>query len=102
MPVRILIAVLLAIVASIRTLAMAGPAGSIDYTPCSSLSGVNLSGQQDSVSGCTGPTGGLGVFPGPVTSPMTVSWAGGGTTTISFTTKVRKKTKSRPVQPKCH
>ena len=91
--VRILIVAVLAIVATIGMLATPRPAGAVDYTACSSVSGLNLSGQQDSMSGCTGPTGGSGVFAGPVSSPMTVSWAGGGTTTISFTTKVHKKTK---------
>ena len=93
----------LAIVASIGMLATTTPAGAVDYTTCNSVSGLNLSGQQDSVvAGCTGPTGGSGVFAGPVSSPMTVNWAGGGTTTISFTTKVHKKTSARAGRPRWH
>jgi hypothetical protein len=91
--VRILIGASLAIAATIGSLAMAQTAGAVNYTSCSSLSGLNLSGQTITVSGCTGPTGGSGVTSGPLTSPMTLSWAGGGTTMVSFTTKVHGKSK---------
>jgi hypothetical protein len=92
-PVRILTVAALAISATIGTLALATRAGAISYATCNSLSGLNLPGQPESVSGCTGPTGGSGVILVPLTSPITVSWASGGTTTISFATKIPKKSK---------
>jgi hypothetical protein len=91
MPIRILIVVVLAVPATLATLALASPAGARTYESCNSLSGLNLSGQRDTLAGCTGPTGGSGTFIGPVASPMTVTWAGGGTTTFDFTTKFPKK-----------
>src|ERR1700733_2786222 len=91
--VRILLACGLATAASVSTMALAVPAGAVDYTTCSSLSGVNLSGQTESIGGCTGPTGGSGVFAGPVSSPITITWADGGTTTVSFKVKTHKKSK---------
>ncbi len=91
--VRILVGASLAIASTMGSLAMAQTAGAVDYAMCSSLSGLNLSGQTVTIGSCTGPTGGSGTTTGPLTSPMTISWAGGGTTTVKFTTKVHKKSK---------
>lgn len=91
--VRILVGSSLVIASMIGSVAIARTAGAAMYTSCSSVSGLNLSGQTITVSGCTGPTGGSGVTSGPLTSPMTLSWAGGGTTTVSFKTKVHHKSK---------
>jgi hypothetical protein len=96
LPVRILVAAASALAVSAGSLAIASPAGAVDYTICNSLSGVNISGQTEMVSGCTGPTGGSGVIAGPLTSPMTVNWANGGTTSITFTAKTRQKSKKCP------
>lgn len=93
LPVRLLVGASLVIASTIGSLAMAQTVGAAMYTSCSSLSGLDLSGQTITVSGCTGPTGGSGVTSGPLTSPMTLGWAGGGTTTVSFTTKVHGKSK---------
>ena len=92
--VRIMVGLSLAIASTVGSLAMVQTAGAAaNYTSCSAVSGLNMSGQTITVSGCTGPTGGSGVTSGPLTSPMTLSWAGGGTTTVSFKTKVRRKSK---------
>lgn len=93
MAVRVLTVGALMVPATLGTLALANPAGAMVYTSCSSLSGLNLSGQTDYLSGCNGPTGGSGTFSGALTSPMTISWAGGGTTTIYFKTKSVHKSK---------
>jgi hypothetical protein len=93
LPVRIVIGATLTMSATIGTLDLAVPSGAVTYTTCGSLSGVDLSGQVDTIGGCTGPTGGSGTISGPLTSPVTVSWSGGGTTTISFTTKTIKRSK---------
>jgi hypothetical protein len=66
------------------------------YTSCATLSGLDLAGQTDVLGGCSAPTGGSGTFTGPLASPVTVSWAGGGTTTLSFATKTLKKSKCGP------
>jgi hypothetical protein len=87
------VVVVLAIPATFGALVVATPAGAAMYTRCGSLSGLNLAGQSDTVAGCTGPTGGSGVFPGPLVSPKTVNWAGGGTTTFTFAVTVPKKSK---------
>jgi hypothetical protein len=91
--VRVVLGGSLALASAIGSVAVAQPAGAATYTSCSSMSGLDRSGQTLTVSGCNGPTGGSGVLPGPLSSPTTVSWAGGGTTTISFSTKVPKKSK---------
>jgi hypothetical protein len=93
MPVHLFVVVALAIAATIGGLALAPPAGAASYTTCTSLTGLNLAGQPDTVAGCTGPTGGTGTFLGPLVSPTTINWAGGGTTSITFATKVPKNPK---------
>jgi hypothetical protein len=96
LPVRILVAAALALAVSAGSLVTASPAGAVSYAVCNSLSGVNISGQTETVSGCTGPTGGSGVITGPLTSPMTVNWANGGATNITFTARTRQKSKMCP------
>ena len=93
MPVHLFVVVALAIAATVGGLALAPPAGAASYTTCTSLTGLNLAGQPDTVAGCTGPTGGTGMFLGPLVSPTTINWAGGGTTSITFATKVPKNPK---------
>jgi hypothetical protein len=94
--VRLLVGASLAVASTIGSLTLAQSADAATYASCSSMSGLDLSGQAITVSGCTGPTGGSGVIPGALASPATVSWAGGGTTSISFKTKVHKKSKCAP------
>ena len=90
---RILAVAAIGAVASVGTLAAATTAGAVTYTTCRSLSGVNLPGHVETLGGCSGPTGGSGVLPAPLASPMTISWAGGGTSTVTFHTKVPKRSK---------
>lgn len=90
---RILAVAGLGTVANVGTLVATAPAGAVTYTTCSSLSGVNLAGHVVTLGACSGPTGGSGVVQAPLASPMTISWAGGGTSTITFHTKVPKHSK---------
>ena len=71
----------------------APPSGAATYTSCASLRGLDLAGQTDALGGCSAPTGGSGTFTGPLQSPLTLTWSGGGTTTVSFAVKTYKKTK---------
>jgi hypothetical protein len=86
-PTQILAGAAMAFAATFGSLAVAQPAGAVTYTVCNSLSGQNVSGHTVSLAGCSGPTGGSGVIPAPLTSPMTISWANGGTSTVPFHTK---------------
>ncbi len=52
---------------------------------CGSLSGVNSDDHTLTFSHCTGPTGGYGTLKAPMHSPVTIHWASGQSTQISFT-----------------
>jgi hypothetical protein len=86
---RIFAVAALGTLATFGTLAATVPAGAVTYTSCTSLSGINLPGHVETLGACSGPTGGSGVVPGPLVSPRTITWAGGGTSTIIFHSKVR-------------
>jgi hypothetical protein len=90
---RILAVGALGTVGNFAALAATAPAGAVTYTTCTSLSGVNLPGHVETLGACSGPTGGSGVVQAPLASPMTISWAGGGTSIITFHTKVLKHSK---------
>jgi len=80
----------LAVPIGAASLAFTGPAFA-SATACTVLTG-NISGTPaSSVSGCndTANTGGSGTFPpGALSSPATVTWATGGTTTFTFKYKL--------------
>ncbi len=63
------------------------------YSECASVTGVDASGQSITLGSCSGPTGGSGELPAPLASPATITWAGGGTTTVSFTARMSGKSK---------
>jgi len=94
MPVRFLVVAALAVSATVGTWALAGPAGAGASITCTALSGQNGTfGSPLIVSGCSGPTGGSGFTTAPLTGPNTFTWAGGGTTTVSFTLTFPRRSK---------
>jgi hypothetical protein len=93
LPVRFLVGVAMVGTVSVASLALAQPAGAVQYASCTSLSGSNTSGQTITFGGCTDPTGGSGVTTAPLTTPMTINWANGGTSTVYFHTRVHAKSK---------
>jgi hypothetical protein len=65
----------------------AGNSGpSVKATPvsCSALRGINDPGEELTLSGCTGPTGGSGRVMAPFFTPSVIHGTGGGTTTVTF------------------
>ncbi len=69
--------------------AVAGPvrAGHQRTITCGSLSGVNSDDHTLTFDHCTGPTGGYGTLKAPMHSPVTIHWASGQSTQVSFTAR---------------
>jgi hypothetical protein len=89
---RLLAVAALAVPITAGVTALSSPAGAAAGTTCKKLSGGLGSG--DTVSSCTkSTTGGSGSFAGLTTSPGTVTWANGGSTTFSFTYTILTKSK---------
>lgn len=87
---RLLATAALAIPLSAGTIALtAGAASASSKTTCSSLSGT-VTGGSFTYGGCTSATTGGGGTSTGETSPSTINWSNGGTTTYKFTEKAVK------------
>ncbi len=61
------------------------PAGQTRAVTCGTLSGVNTDDHTLTFSHCTGPTGAFGTMKAPLHSSVTIHWASGNSSQISFT-----------------